>query len=92
MAKKASIAPVGRIERSILLIRGERVILDADLASIYEVTTKALNQAVKRNAARFPVDFAFRITRAEKKEVVTSCDHLRRLKFSATIIPCVTRS
>lgn len=71
-----------RIDRGILMLRGERVIVDADLASLYGVTTKALNQAVKRNAKRFPKDFMFRLTRAEKQEVVTNCDHLASLKFS----------
>lgn len=56
--------------------------LDLDLASIYGVTTKMLNQAVKRNASRFPSDFMFQLTEAEKSEVVTNCDHLARLKFS----------
>ena len=63
-------------------MRGQRVLLDADLAEIYQVTTKAFNQAVKRNAARFPANFAFRLTAPEKTEVVTNCDHLARLKFS----------
>lgn len=55
--------------------------LDADIAELYGVPTKALNQAVKRNKARFPQDFMFRLTKAEKAEVVTNCDHLKRLKF-----------
>jgi len=71
-----------RIERSILLIRGEKVMLDLDLAAIYGVTTKVLNQAVKRNSSRFPSDFMFQLTAIEKNEVVTNCDHLARLKFS----------
>jgi hypothetical protein len=58
------------------------VLLDADLAAIYGVPTKALNQAVKRNADRFPDDFMFRISKDEKTEVVTICDHLSRLRFS----------
>lgn len=53
------------IARTILVLRGQRVILDADLAALYSVSTKALNQAVKRNAARFPGDFRFRLTRKE---------------------------
>lgn len=59
--------PVGveLITRAILLVRGQRVILDTDLAALYGVTTKALNQAVKRNVARFPGDFLFRLARAE---------------------------
>jgi len=79
------VVPVGRIERGILLIRGERVILDADLAELYGVETRALNQAVKRNIDRFPSDFMFRLTKAEKGEVVTNCDHLERLKFSPVL-------
>jgi hypothetical protein len=54
-----------RIENIILTVRDHRVILDSDLAAIYGVTTKALNQAVKRNAERFPPDFAFRLTLQE---------------------------
>lgn len=74
--------PRERIERAILVLRGQRVMLDADLAILYGVTTKALNQAVKRNEARFPPDFMFRLAKAEKEEVVTNCDHLSRLRFS----------
>ena len=74
-----------RIERSILLIRGKRFMLDADLAEIFGVSTKVLNQAVKRNRNRFPPDFMFRLTRREKEKVVTACDHLARLKFSSTL-------
>jgi hypothetical protein len=73
------------ISRRILTVRGHSVILDSDLATLYRVTTRALNQAVKRNAGRFPEDFAFRITTKEKEEVVTNCDHLSRLKFSPVL-------
>jgi hypothetical protein len=72
----------GRLEGLILFIREERVLLDADLAAIYGVSTKALNQAVKRNAERFPTDFMFQLSDVEKQEVVTNCDHLSRLKYS----------
>lgn len=65
MTDKHSLIPMERIERSILIIRGEKVILDADLAVLYGVPTKALNQAVKRNLKRFPADFMFRLTREE---------------------------
>lgn len=71
------------IESRILTIRGHDVLLDADLADAYGVSTKALNQAIRRNPARFPADFCFRLTRAEREEVVTNCDHLRHLKFAA---------
>ena len=58
-----------RIEKSILVIRGEKVMLDTDLAHLYEVTTKALNQAVRRNRDRFPGDFMFQLTREETEHV-----------------------
>ena len=74
-----------RIERAILWIRGRRVMLDADLAALYGVPTKVLNQAVKRNRERFPPDFMFRLTPREKAKVVTDCDHLGRMKFSSTL-------
>ncbi len=57
--------------------------LDADLAGVYGVATKALNQAVKRNARRFPRDFRFQLTKAEREEVVTNCDHLRSSRFAS---------
>jgi hypothetical protein len=74
-----------RVERSILLIRGQKVMLDADLAALYGVTTKRLNEQVKRNRDRFPSDFMFRLTAAERDEVVANCDHLRKLKFSSVL-------
>ncbi|MFQ5714855.1 MAG: ORF6N domain-containing protein [Candidatus Scalinduaceae bacterium] len=83
MTDKKSIVPEERIEHSILLIRGEKVILDADLAVLYGVTTKRLNEQVKRN--RFPEDFMFQLTANEKAEVVANCDHLKRLKFSPNL-------
>lgn len=55
--------------------------MDSDLANLYGLPTKTLNQAVKRNKARFPADFLFRLTKREKSEVVTICDHLQKLKF-----------
>ena len=82
---KDGMVPLERIESRILLIRGQRVMIDADLAELYGVPTKALNQAVKRNAARFPADFMFQITPEEKQEVVTNCDHLAKLKFSKSL-------
>jgi hypothetical protein len=65
--------------------RGLRVMIDADLADLYGVPTKALNQAVKLNAARFPADFVFRLEPTEKAELVTNCDHLSKLKFSKSL-------
>ena len=66
MAKKLEI-PTDRIEKAILLIRGHKVRLDRDLAELYEIATKALNQAVSRNRKRFPEDFMFRLTAEETK-------------------------
>jgi hypothetical protein len=60
-----SALPVERIENRILLIRGHKVLLDADLAALYGVETRTLNQAVKRNAERFPADFMFRLSGKE---------------------------
>ena len=61
--------PVERITRSIRVLRGQRVLLDAELAALYGVTTKQLNQAVKRNAERFPEDFRFQLNRVEATEL-----------------------
>lgn len=65
-----------RVERNILLIRGHRVMVDADLAKLYGVPTKSLNQAVKRNTTRFPADFMFQLTTTEttalRSQTVTS--------------------
>ena len=62
---EASLIPVRRIERKILLLRSEKVMLDFDLAELYGVETKALNQAVKRNLERFPADFMFQVSKGE---------------------------
>ena len=77
--------PLVLITSRILLIRDQRVMVDADLAQLYGVPTKALNQAVKRNRQRFPPDFMFQLTAEEKAEVVTNCDHLNALKFSKAL-------
>jgi hypothetical protein len=73
------------LEHRILTIRGRSVMIDADLAELYGVQTRALNQAVRRNRERFPAEFMFQLTQAEKKEVITNCDHLARLKFSPVL-------
>ncbi len=81
-----SLVPLARIEQAIYLIRGQRVMLDTDLAAFYDVLTKALNQAVKRNLERFPADFRFQLTRSERHELVTNCDRFALLKHS-TVLP-----
>lgn len=65
MSQQKSVIPAGRIEQAIMLIRGERVILDADLATLYGVPTKRLNEQVRRNMERFPSDFMFQLTTKE---------------------------
>ena len=65
MADKQSFVAVERVEKAIFLIRGQKVMLDGDLAALYGVETRALIQAVKRNAERFPEDFMFRLTKDE---------------------------
>jgi hypothetical protein len=82
MEGQTSLIPMERIERAILSIRSEKVMLDSDLAELYGVGTKALNQAVKRNLGRFPPDFMFQLTITEKNEVVTNCDHLIQIRYS----------
>jgi hypothetical protein len=70
MAKKtSSLIPVERIQRAILLIRGQKVLLDADLAELYEVETKALVRAVKRNSERFPADVMFQLSAEEFEDL-----------------------
>lgn len=65
MVSKQSLVPVDRIEKAILLIRKQKVMLDADLAALYGVETRVLVQAVKRNLERFPEDFMFQLNKEE---------------------------
>src|SRR5688572_30581119 len=67
--KDAALMPVEHISRSILVLRRQRVLLDRDLAEIYGVSTGRLNEAVKRNAARFPEDFMFQLTEPEAQNL-----------------------
>ena len=85
MSLSKSVIQVGKIEQRILLIRGEKVIIDADLAEFYGVPTKRLNEQVKRNRDRFPEDFMFQLNKKEKEEVVTNCDHLKSIQFSPNL-------
>ena len=72
MDKQISLVPVERIEKAIIFIRGEKVMLDSDLAELYGVETRVLNQAVRRNLNRFPADFMFQLTPDESEIVVRS--------------------
>ena len=85
MKKELSIVPMERIQRGICQVRGHRVLLDRDLAALYGVETRALNQAVRRNLERFPADFMFALTREEIRrmsQIVISSD----LKFSKSVL------
>ena len=76
MGTKQAVIPLERIDSKILLLRGQKVMLDSDLAALYEVEVKALNQAVKRNGDRFPEDFMFQLTDEEtealRSQIVTA--------------------
>ena len=72
MSTDSNLIPAERIERRILLVRGQKVLLDFQLAELYEVETKVLNQAVRRNTDRFPEDFVFQLTEAEAEQVMRS--------------------
>lgn len=76
------------IEQRIFLIRGQKVMIDRDLAELYKVPTFALNQAVKRNLDRFPDGFTFRLTKDEIRELITHCDRFATIKHS-TVTPLV---
>lgn len=73
------------IENRIFTIRGIQVMIDKDLAEVYSVDTKVLNQAVKRNIERFPDMFRFQLVENEKNELVTNCDRFRSLKHSSSM-------
>jgi len=82
MNESVALIRTGGLDGRILLLRGLRVMLDADLADVYGVPTKRLNEQVRRNRERFPDDFMFQLTVAEKDEAVANCDHLRKLRYS----------
>ena len=70
------------IKQRIYTIRGIQIMIDSDLAKLYGIETKRLNEQVKRNIKRFPSDFKFQLTKFEKMELVANCDHLQNLRFS----------
>ncbi|HEX9945870.1 MAG TPA: ORF6N domain-containing protein [Thermoanaerobaculia bacterium] len=89
MAKRQALLSAKRIERSIVVLRGEKVILDADIALLYGVETKALVQAMKRNLDRFPPDFMFQLTPEEaenlrSQSVISSWGGRRYLPYAFT--------
>ena len=84
MSNKITIGQVGSVENRILLIRGGKVIIDADLAEFYRVSTKRLREQIRRNKNRFPDEFMFKLTRAEMKEEADACSHLTNIRYSRT--------
>ena len=81
----SELAQVVKIEKRIFAIRQVQVMLDRDLAELYGVETKVLNQAVKRNIARFPEQFRFQLTRPEADQLVTNCDRFNNMKHSSVL-------
>ena len=73
------------IQQQILVLRGKQILIDKDLAKIYQVDTKVLNQAVKRNIERFPEEFRFQLTKNEFDQLVTICDRFHFLKHSSSL-------
>ena len=73
------------IESKILTIRNQQVMIDRDLAELYGVETKRLNEQVKRNVERFPDDFMFALDKTEKDELVANCDRFETMKHSSTM-------
>ncbi|MEO7311574.1 MAG: ORF6N domain-containing protein [Chitinophagaceae bacterium] len=83
--KRALILPDEVVINKILLLRRKKVMIDKDIAELYGVPTKRLNEQVKRNLKRFPKDFMFQLTQEEKDKVVAYCDHLQTLRFSSNL-------
>jgi len=77
--------PEEKVEQRIFLIRGHRVMIDKDLAELYGVKTKYLNQQVRRNIKRFPQEFMFSLTIGERDELVAICNRFRTMKHSSAL-------
>ncbi|MFA5264906.1 MAG: ORF6N domain-containing protein [Opitutaceae bacterium] len=80
-----ALLPADQIQSRIRVLRGQRVLLDSDLAALYGVPTKRLNEQVRRNTGKFPDDFCFQLTQDETDKVVANCDHLSKLRFSRSL-------
>jgi hypothetical protein len=80
----SAIVPIEIIENKIFIFRDQKVMIDRDLAELYGVQTKVLNQAVKRNIKRFPDEFMFKLNDNEKNELVTNCDRFKTLMHSTS--------
>jgi len=80
-----NLIPIDRIESKILYLRSQKVMLDYDLAVLYDVPTKRLNEQVKRNKERFPDDFMFRLDKIEMDILVANCDRFKILRHSSSL-------
>ena len=82
MGEKSVSVPIERIEKSIMLIRDQKVMIDRDLAELYGVETRVLNQAVRRNKKRFPADFMFPLTREEIRNIsqIVICSEIKHAR------------
>ncbi|MBE0429997.1 MAG: ORF6N domain-containing protein [Thermoleophilia bacterium] len=85
MTEKISLVATNNIVQAILMVRRKRVMLGNDLARLFGVSTRRLNEQVRRNIDRFPGDFMFQLTQEEKNKVVANCDHLSNLKFTQSL-------
>ena len=81
-----------QVKDKIIVLRGQQVILDSDVATLYGVETKRVNEAVKNNPDKFPKGFLFSLSDEEKKDVVENFDHLQKLKFSPVTPTAFTES
>ena len=77
-----SVIAFSDVENKIIEIRGQQVIIDSDVAELYGVETREVNQALSRNLEKFPEGYIFELDAQEKEELITNCDHLKKLKFS----------
>lgn len=84
MSHQASLIMQEKIEQKIFLLRGRRILIDRDLAALYKVKTYRLNEQVRRNIKRFPLDFMFQLTDEEKNELIAICDRFTSLKHSTS--------
>jgi hypothetical protein len=85
VSARTTIVPLERIEGAILMVRGQKVLLDRDLAALYGVETRALNQAVRRNRDRFPKDFMLKLSRDEIERISQTVISSASLKFSKNV-------
>ncbi len=85
MSNTVDIARIeGEVQRRIITLRGQNVLLDSDVAALYGVETRIVNQAVKNNLEKFPLGYIVSLDENEKNEVIKNFDHLQKLKFSPT--------